>query len=131
VLVVDDHPALRCGVCTVLSDQADMVVCGEASSGKQAVELATELQPDVMLLDLQLGDFNGWSVVRELRSAQLPTKIILFSHHDERYVCGSAYRAHCDGFVSKAWDTNKLTEAIRTVHKGQKFFGLNAVRHSA
>jgi DNA-binding NarL/FixJ family response regulator len=119
---VDDHPAIRYAIRTVLSTEPDIEVCGEASDQAQAVELATRLRPDVMILDLQLGKFNGWSVVQKVRAAQLKAKIIIFSHYVSRSPAGAVYRSQCDAAVSKGTDTAILIEAIRAVHAGGTFF---------
>jgi len=131
VLIVDDHPAIRYGVRMILTAQPGIAVCGEASREAEAVELASKLLPDVMILDLQLDDASGWSVVRKLRDAQSSTRILIFSHYDELYVRTSADRAGCHGFVSKASDANALVDAVRTVQNGGKYFKVKTVGKSA
>jgi len=130
VLVVDDHPVMRRGIRTLLGAEHDIDVCGEAGCAAEAIQLAAKLQPEIVILDLQLQDHSGWSVVRDLRSAQLPVKILLFSHYDEQYFADAGYRANCEGAVSKASDPKLLIEAIRTIHAGGKFFN-KAVARSA
>jgi len=129
ILVVDDHPAIRHGVRTVVTGQPDIIVCGEASNTTEAVQLASKLSPDVMILDLKLGDQNGWSVVRELQNNQSATKILIYSFFEERYFTSSAYRAGCAGALSKNCNANLLIEAIRTIHAGGKFFLANTQRN--
>src|SRR5215469_9622258 len=131
VLVVDDHPAIRCGIRTLLGSEPEIEVCGEAASADRALQLAAKLQPDVMILDLQLGDRSGWSVVRDLRASHSPTKILIFSHFEEDYFAYSAYRAGCDGAVSKTCDARLLTDAIRYIHAGGKFFSRKTMSHFA
>jgi CheY-like chemotaxis protein len=131
VLVVDDHPAIRCGIRLLLGSEPGIEVCGEAANADQALQLAAKLEPEVMILDLQLGDRDGWSVVGELRATQSCTKILIFSHFQERYFAEAAYRAGCDGAISKGCDAKLLTEAIRTIHAGEKFFKTRAMTHFA
>ena len=121
-MLVDDHPAIRSGVRTLVASEAEIEVCGEAVNPAQALQLAAKLQPDVVILELQLGDDNGWSVVRDLRATQPTTKILVFSHFEERYFAKTAYRAGCDGALSKTSDARLLLDAIRTIHAGRKFF---------
>jgi len=130
VLVVDDHPAIRDAVRTVLAAEPDMIACGEACNAAQAIELAGKLRPNVVILDLQLGDVNGWTVVRELHAKNSPAKIVIFSHFDERYAGASAYRGGCNGFVSKSTDTIELTDAIPIVHGGGSYFRYKPVGQS-
>jgi len=121
ILVVDDHPAMRQGVRTVLSNCQDLEVCGEASTADEAVNLIESIRPDVVLLDLQLGQEDGWSVVRRVRVLNSPAKIIVFSHFDERYVGPAAKNSGCAGFVSKGQASEDLIKVIRMVLGGANF----------
>jgi CheY-like chemotaxis protein len=120
VLIVDDHPAIRYGLRMVLKNQADMMVCGEATNADQGVELAMKLQPDIVILDLQLGNASGWSVVRRLRAQKSAAKIIIFSHF--AYADSSASASLCEGCVPKSADPAELIGAIRSVYRGTKAF---------
>jgi len=131
ILVVDDHPAIRQGVRTFLSSCQDLEVCGEASTAEEAARLAEQLRPDIVLLDLQLGPKDGWSVVRNIRVMDSPAKIIIFSHFAESYVTMAAKHAGCAGFVSKSQASEELIKAIRTVLGGGTLFRPLALRRGA
>ena len=122
ILVVDDHPALRQGVRTILSSCQDLEVCGDASTVDEAMKLVAEQRPDVVLLDLQLGPDDGWAVVRRLRVMNSPAKIIIFSHFEERYVGPAAKNSGCAGYVCKDQASEELIKAVRTVFAGGGFF---------
>jgi CheY-like chemotaxis protein len=131
ILVVDDHPAMRQGVRTILDSCADLEVCGEAATPDEATRLIANLHPDIVLLDLQLGPKDGWSVVRHMRVMNSSAKIIIFSHFSERFVAAAAKNSGCAGFVSKSLAGQEMIEAIRTVLKGRKYYGPRALRQSA
>jgi CheY-like chemotaxis protein len=131
ILIVDDHPAICEGVRVILGVCPDLCVCGAAASAGEALKLAQELRPDIVLLDLQLGPEDGWQVVRGLRAANSSARVLIFSHHAERFVVPAAKNAGCSGFVAKSRTASELVEAIRVVLAGGKFFPAYSLAHSA
>jgi CheY-like chemotaxis protein len=123
IFLVDDHALLRRGVRALLETQPDFEVCGEAGAAREAIESIQQLRPDLVLLDLQLPDADGWHVIREVRRSALAVKILVFSHHEVSYVQRSAKNAGCHGSVSKAGTPAELLDAIRTVLAGNTYFG--------
>ena len=123
ILVVDDHPAIRSGVCAILSACPDLEVCGEASTVDEAVKLVGDLRPDVVLLDLRLRQENGWAVVRKMRVLNSPAKIIVFSHFEQGFISTAAKNAGCAGYVCKSQASEELIDTIRAVLRGRAFFG--------
>ncbi|MFI7152802.1 response regulator [Nonomuraea sp. NPDC050022] len=117
VLIADDHPVVRQGLRTFLDLQEDITVVGEAADGAQAVELAGELAPDVLLLDLKMPVLDGLGALGRLSGA-LPRVIVLTSVSDRSDV-GPAMRAGASGFLYKDVDPNALVQAVRAVHGGQ------------
>src|SRR5262249_3856019 len=103
-----------------------LAVCGEAGTAAEAVERARQLQPDLVILDLQLPDYDGWRVIREIRRVRVITKILIFSHHETSFIQRTAENAGCDGAFSKCGQPAELMEAIRIVISGGKFFGPEA-----
>ena len=121
LLLADDHALLREGIVSLLADYPEFVVVAEAEDGHQAIELARQVQPDVVVLDLMLPGKDGLQVMGELRWIQPGIKIIMFSARTEWKMVDRALAAGADGYVSKASCTDDLVEALRSVMKGDRF----------
>lgn len=118
VLVVDDHTIVRKGILMFLDSEPSIQIVGEAQDGQDAVQKATWLKPDVILLDLVMPDSDGISTIAELRARSPDTKIIvLTSFDDEENVIG-AIRAGANGYLLKDADGDALLRAIQTVQNG-------------
>jgi CheY-like chemotaxis protein len=126
ILLVDDHEVTRRGIRALIETEGDLEVCGEAATVKEALEQIQNLHPDVVILDLQLPDESGWSVVRRLRQSGASSKVIIFSHYDADYILRAAQYARCDGCASKSGKPEDLIRAIRSVLEGKSFFGEKA-----
>ena len=114
ILIADDHDAVRRGVRTILERQAGWVVCGEVSSGRDAVTRAVDLQPDVVLLDISMPGLNGLEAAREIRRL-VPAKILILTVHQTDHLASEVLGAGADGCVSKADAGRVLVPAIRAV----------------
>ena len=121
LLLADDHALLREGIVSLLADYPEFVVVAEAEDGHQAIELARQVQPDVVVLDLMLPGKDGFQVMGELRWIKPGIKIIMFSARTEWKMVNRALAAGADGYVSKASCTDDLVEALRSVMKGDRF----------
>ena len=121
LLLADDHGVVRRGVRSLLSDYSEFLVVAEAGDGRQAVELARQVQPDVVILDLMLPGLDGLQVVRTLRQAQPDTKVIVLSARTELEVVDQVMIAGADGYVSKLRCTEDLINALHIVMKGKRF----------
>jgi DNA-binding NarL/FixJ family response regulator len=118
VLIADDHPVVRQGISVLLSVHEDMSVVGEAADGREAIQLAGQLRPDVLLLDLKLPGLDGIAVLGQLAERSPVTRaLVLTSAADEAHVT-LALRAGAAGFLYKDVDPDALVRAIRSVHDG-------------
>jgi two-component system response regulator NreC len=120
-LLVDDHQVLREGLRLLLEGEEDMVVVSEAGTGKDAIRLASELHPDVIVMDLGLPDGNGINAIREIRSQERSVRIVVLSMYSDRELVMKALEAGSDGYVPKSSAHSDLLQAIRAVHIGQRY----------
>src|SRR5918992_4580917 len=118
VLVADDHPMLREGLVAVLNTQQDFEVVGEAADGSEVVRLAERLNPDVILLDLEMPGVDGVAALEKLRSAGSEARTIVFTAYDTDERILGALRAGAQGYLLKGASRTEIFDAIRTVHAG-------------
>lgn len=120
ILLVDDHMLLREGVRAVVSTQDDMEIAGEASGGGEAIEAYARIQPDLVLMDLQMADMSGVDAITAIRAASPHARIIVLTTYSGDGRAIKALRAGAMGYLLKASLRNQLLEAIRSVHHGGK-----------
>ncbi len=120
ILIADDHEVVRQGVRTILEGQAGWVVCGEASTGRDAVTKAVDLQPDIVVLDISMPELNGLEATRQIRRV-VPTKILILTVHESDQVVTEVLDAGAHGYVLKADAGRTLVEAIRSLLERQEF----------
>ncbi|MBW3540124.1 MAG: response regulator transcription factor [Planctomycetes bacterium] len=118
ILIVDDHPVMRRGLAQVIGDQPDLTVVAEASSIDEALGMVDEHQPDLMLIDLSLGDGSGIELLRQVREKNAHVRMLVTSMHDETLFAERVLRAGGRGYVHKSAPTETLLEAIRHVLEG-------------
>jgi len=121
VFVVDDHPLVRDGLAARLGKEADMDVCGEADSVEQAASRIRAERPDVVIVDLALGEQHGFDLLRKFQSADGQIKMLVLSTYDEALYAERALRAGAMGYVNKTASWDVIVEAIRTVLRGQRY----------
>ena len=126
VLIADDHPVVRQGLQVLLSVQDDIAVVGEAADGGQALEMAAELDPDVILLDLKLPVMDGIAVLRELRDSGRRTRALVLTSAAEPTLVSLAVQAGATGVLYKDVDPDALVRAIRSVHDGHTLLAPDA-----
>ena len=122
VLVVEDHPLFRKGVVSLLNAEPDLEVAGVAGSGEEAVTRATELRPDVVLMDLQLPGISGIEATRAIVAADPQVRVLVLSLFEDEDSVFLALRAGARGYVLKDADEEELTGAIRAVARGEAIF---------
>jgi len=128
VLLADDHMIVREGFKRLLDGEADLVVVGEAQNGRQAVEMAGRLLPDVVVMDIAMPLLNGLEATRQILKAALGTKVLILSaHYDDAYV-EEAMESGAVGFLFKQSSANMLSRAIREIQKGARFFSPSIVK---
>jgi two-component system, NarL family, response regulator NreC len=121
ILLVDDHVVLRDGLRVLLDDEPGLQVVGEAGTGAEALRLAAELQPDIIVMDLGLPDMSGVDVIREIRSRDQTTRIIVLSMYTRREFVVPAVEAGCDGYIPKSSTHTDLLAAIPVVLRGERY----------
>jgi DNA-binding NarL/FixJ family response regulator len=121
VLVADDHTIVRSGIRHVLESEADFEVVGEAGSGSEAIMLASDLQPDVVVLDISMPGQSGLEVAAQLRGSSAARVLILSMHNNAEYVLESV-RAGAHGYLLKDTAASELRSAIRAVCRGESYF---------
>ena len=129
VLLADDHALMREGCRMMLELETDFEVVGEAQDGRQAVDLANNLQPDVALMDIAMPSLNGLEAARQIHKAIPATKVLMLSGHSEDAYVQAATEAGAAGFVLKENSAQEVRQAIREVHQGKKYFSPDIVRH--
>ncbi len=117
VLLVDDHAILREGLRMLLGCQPDIEVIGEAGDGREALDKAALLQPDVVLMDISMAGMDGLEATRELRRTQPETQIIVLSQHDEPQFVNSLLEAGAAGYVLKRMGGASVVDAVRSVYR--------------
>jgi DNA-binding NarL/FixJ family response regulator len=120
VLVADDHTVVRQGLKSLLAREGFSIV-GEASDGREALNLVDELRPDVALLDLAMPNLNGLDAAREIQRSAPSSKVIILTQHSEEPYVLEALRAGIHGYVLKSQTVSDLVQAIRDVYRGKLY----------
>ena len=120
VLSVDDHPLLREGIATLLNNQPDICVVGEASSGREALERFRELHPDITLMDVRLPDMSGIDAMIAIRKEFPEARVIMVTTSEGDVEIQRALAGGARGYMLKSMPPKDLVEAIRQVHAGKK-----------
>ena len=121
IILVDDHVIMRDGLRQLLEVESDMEVLGEADNGREAVKLALEKKPDIVIMDVAMQDMNGIEATRQIKNENPDIKVIALSMHSERQIVVGIFRAGASGYLLKDSSSMELVEAVRTVYRGRNY----------
>lgn len=122
VLIADDHTIVREGICSLLESRDEILVVGEASTGKEAIEKVEALSPDIALLDISMPILNGLDATRWIRKDYPKCKVLILTMHENRETVRQVLQAGASGYVLKKSAASQLFDAIRAVSRGEAFF---------
>jgi two-component system nitrate/nitrite response regulator NarL len=128
LLLVDDHPLLLAGLKAHFAPIEHIEVVGEAVEGRQAMQLVQELQPDIVLMDINLPDISGLEATRQLHQALPEVQIIILSVHDDEEYIMEAVQVGARGYLLKDTMPDKLDQAVESVYRGEVYFDVNILQ---
>jgi DNA-binding NarL/FixJ family response regulator len=123
VIIVDDHPVFRQGLRNVLASHDDLDIVGEAGDGQEAIEVAQDLLPDVVVMDINLPNLNGLQATRKLKLSNPEINVIMLTAYDDEEQVYHAVRAGASAFHAKDVSPERLVDVIRRVSEGQYVVG--------
>jgi DNA-binding NarL/FixJ family response regulator len=129
ILLADDHKIFREGMRGLLEKEADMLVIGEASNGKDTVRLAQELHPDVVVMDITMPDLNGIDATSQVKKEAPHTKVLCLSMHSERNFVLAMFKAGAAGYLLKNCAFDELTRAIYAVFSNKMYVSPQITHH--
>lgn len=122
VLLVDDHPLFRRGVAQLIATQPEFEVVGEAASGEEGVQMVQKLEPDLVLLDVDMRGIGGLQALRQIKELNLDTQVIMLTVSDREANLTHAVRNGADGYLLKDADPEELLEKLRQAARGEVVF---------
>ncbi len=122
ILLADDHALMRRGIRDLLESDSDIAIIGEAGDGREAVQLADRLKPDVMIMDLAMPELNGLDAIRQIRKEVPEIELLVFSMHDSEELIREVFAAGARGYVLKSDVALYLIEAVKSLARHKPFF---------
>ena len=119
ILVVDDHPMIRKGIVSLIDDQQDLVICGQAEDAPEALKAISETKPDMVVLDISLKSSSGIELMKSIKAQYPKLPVLILSMHNEELYAERALRAGAVGYIMKREASENLLTAIRHVLDGQ------------
>lgn len=121
VLIADDHTVLRDGLKALVNSQTDMAVVGEAANGRSAWQMAKDLRPDVVIMDISMPEFNGINATRALKQERPEIQVLALTAHKDKIYMDQLLQSGASGYVLKLSASNELIDAIRQVASGKVY----------
>lgn len=122
ILLADDHDVVRRGLKVLLQEHADWTVCGEAVSGREAVDLAREAQPDIAIVDLMMPDLNGLETTRQIRKVSASTQVLIFTMHQNESLVHDVLEAGARGYLLKSDAEQHIVTAVEALLRRLPYF---------
>jgi DNA-binding NarL/FixJ family response regulator len=119
VFIVDDHPLVREWLTTLINQQTDLAVCGEAATASEAMQAVVASKPEVAIVDISLKDSSGIELIKDLKKACPGLVVLVLSMHEESHYAERALRAGARGYLMKRETTRKVIPAIRQILEGK------------
>jgi two-component system, NarL family, response regulator DegU len=120
VIIADDHAIMRVGIRNILSRSSEIVVVGEASNGAEAIDLVNELNPDVLILDMEMPVMDGVEVARRLQANKSPVRVLVLSAYDDRQYILEMLNMGASGYLIKDEAPEVIVDAVQGVAQGEK-----------
>jgi DNA-binding NarL/FixJ family response regulator len=122
ILVVDDHEVVRRGLKSILEGQAEWLVVGEAATGREAIEKAASLRPEVVILDMSMPELNGLEATRGILKVAPDARILVLTQHDSEQLVVAFLQAGAQGYLVKSDAARDLVPAVESLRQGRPFF---------
>lgn len=119
VILIDDHPLFRKGMIQLLQTISDFEVVGEASNGKEGIALVKTVKPDLLLLDLNMKDMSGLDVLKQIKAADLDTRVVMVTVSDQTEDLVAALRLGADGYLLKDMEPEQMVDSLASAAKGK------------
>jgi len=119
VILIDDHPLFRKGLIQLLQTISDFEVVGEASNGRDGIALVKKVKPDLLLLDLNMKDMSGLEVLKQIKSADLDTRVVMITVSDQTEDLVAALRLGADGYLLKDMEPEQMIDSLATAAEGK------------
>jgi two-component system, NarL family, response regulator DegU len=120
VLIADDHAIMRVGIKNILSRSNEIFVVGEASNGAEAIDLIHELNPDVLILDMEMPVMDGVEVARRLKAMKSPVRILVLSAYDDRQYIIEMLKMGASGYLIKDEAPDVIVDAVQGIARGEE-----------
>ncbi len=128
VVLADDHAVLRSGLRALLNLEPDMEVVGEASNGREAIDLGQTLKPDVIVMDISMPEMDGLAAAKAIHELELPCHVVILTVHAEEDYLFQTLQMGASGYVLKSSADTELMDAIRAAQRGEVFLYPSAVK---